>query len=101
MTPDPAQCLLRPAGEFLIKIFQDEGFGSYLKLERENFDKVVMRTSSASQDRLHEQYLLVRGLKVTRSQMQRQTLLKVSAKVRRATDLIKGYRRPLLSVSVV
>ena len=40
---DLAMRVLRPGGDFLIKIFQGEGFDAYLKEVRQNFDKVQMR----------------------------------------------------------
>ncbi|KAF1056933.1 MAG: Ribosomal RNA large subunit methyltransferase E [Pseudomonas delhiensis] len=55
--------VLRPGGDFLIKIFQGEGFDAYLKMVRENFDKVQMRKPLSSRDRSREQYLLARGFR--------------------------------------
>ncbi|MCY1263257.1 Ribosomal RNA large subunit methyltransferase E [compost metagenome] len=55
--------VLRPGGDFLIKIFQGEGFDAYLKSVRENFDKVQMRKPLSSRDRSREQYLLARGFR--------------------------------------
>ena len=55
--------VLRPGGDFLIKIFQGDGFDAYLKETRANFDKVVMRKPLSSRDRSREQYLLARGFK--------------------------------------
>ena len=58
---DLASRVLRPGGDFLIKIFQGEGFDTYLKDVRQKFDKVQMRKPSSSRDRSREQYLLGRG----------------------------------------
>ncbi|CDF86290.1 23S rRNA (uridine(2552)-2'-O)-methyltransferase RlmE [Pseudomonas sp. QL9] len=55
--------VLRPGGDFLIKIFQGEGFDTYLKMVRENFEKVQMRKPLSSRDRSREQYLLARGFR--------------------------------------
>ncbi|ANI17443.1 23S rRNA (uridine(2552)-2'-O)-methyltransferase RlmE [Pseudomonas citronellolis] len=55
--------VLRPGGDFLIKIFQGEGFDTYLKTVRENFEKVQMRKPLSSRDRSREQYLLARGFR--------------------------------------
>ncbi|WP_320406537.1 SAM-dependent methyltransferase, partial [Escherichia coli] len=55
---DLAGRVLRPGGDFLIKIFQGEGFDQYHKQAREMFDKVQMRKSLSSRDRSREQYLL-------------------------------------------
>ena len=60
---DLATRVLRPGGDFLIKIFQGEGFDMYLKDVRSKFDKVQMRKPSSSRDRSREQYLLARGYK--------------------------------------
>jgi len=60
---DLASRVLRPGGDFLIKIFQGEGFDSYLKDVRTRFDKVQMRKPSSSRDRSREQYLLGKGFK--------------------------------------
>ncbi|MHC6223933.1 23S rRNA (uridine(2552)-2'-O)-methyltransferase RlmE [Pseudomonas sp. X10] len=58
---DLATRVLRPGGDFLIKIFQGEGFDQYLKEVRGKFDKVQMRKPQSSRDRSREQYLLARG----------------------------------------
>ncbi|MBK5002469.1 23S rRNA (uridine(2552)-2'-O)-methyltransferase RlmE [Pseudomonas sp. S31] len=60
---DLATRVLKPGGDFLIKIFQGEGFDVYLKDVRSKFDKVQMRKPSSSRDRSREQYLLARGYK--------------------------------------
>ncbi|MFD1261263.1 23S rRNA (uridine(2552)-2'-O)-methyltransferase RlmE [Entomomonas asaccharolytica] len=62
---DFAARVLKPGGDFLIKIFQGEGFDSYLQSIRQAFDKVQMRKPSSSRDRSREQYLLARGFKGT------------------------------------
>jgi len=60
---DLAGRVLRPGGDFLIKIFQGEGFDQYHKDVRKMFDKVQMRKPTSSRDRSREQYLLGRGFK--------------------------------------
>ena len=60
---DLAGRVLRPGGDFLIKIFQGEGFAEYHKQTRQMFDKVQMRKPLSSRDRSREQYLLARGFK--------------------------------------
>lgn len=60
---DLAMKVLAPGGDFLIKIFQGEGFDAYLKEVRQNFDKVQMRKPLSSRDRSREQYLLARGFR--------------------------------------
>lgn len=61
---DLASKVLRPGGDFLIKIFHGEGFDEYLRDVRRRFEKVQMRKPSSSRDRSREQYLLGRGLRV-------------------------------------
>ncbi|MBA1204949.1 23S rRNA (uridine(2552)-2'-O)-methyltransferase RlmE [Pseudomonas capeferrum] len=58
---DLAMRVLKPGGDFLIKIFQGEGFDVYLKDTRLKFDKVQMIKPDSSRDRSREQYLLARG----------------------------------------
>lgn len=60
---DLAGRILRPGGDFLIKIFQGEGFDVYHKDVRKLFDKVQMRKPLSSRDRSREQYLLARGFR--------------------------------------
>ena len=60
---DLAGRVLLPGGDFLIKIFQGEGFDAYHKQVLETFDKVQMRKPLSSRDRLREQYLLARGFR--------------------------------------
>lgn len=60
---DMASRVLRPGGDFLIKIFQGEGFDLYHKQVRGMFDKVQMRKPRSSRDRSREQYLLARGFR--------------------------------------
>ena len=60
---DLAGRVLRPGGDFLIKVFQGEGFDVYHKDIRKLFDKVQMRKPLSPRDRSREQYLLGRGFK--------------------------------------
>ena len=60
---DLAGRVLRPGGDFLIKVFQGEGFDQYHKDIRKLFDKVQMRKPTSSRDRSREQYLLGRGFR--------------------------------------
>ena len=60
---DLAGRVLRPGGDFLIKVFQGEGFDEYHKGMRKLFDKVQMRKPLSSRDRSREQYLLARGFR--------------------------------------
>jgi len=54
---------LSKQGVFLVKVFQGEGFDSFLKAMRDSFQKVVTRKPDASRTRSREVYLLGRGLK--------------------------------------
>ncbi|KJK08621.1 MULTISPECIES: 23S rRNA (uridine(2552)-2'-O)-methyltransferase RlmE [Pseudomonas] len=58
---DLATRVLKPGGDFVIKIFQGEGFDVYLKDARKKFDKVIMLKPDSSRDRSREQYMLARG----------------------------------------
>ncbi|MDM7858204.1 23S rRNA (uridine(2552)-2'-O)-methyltransferase RlmE [Thiopseudomonas acetoxidans] len=60
---DLAIKVLRPGGDFLIKVFHGEGFDEYLKEVRQQFEKVQMRKPASSRDRSREQYLLARGFR--------------------------------------
>ena len=60
---DLASKVLRPGGDFLIKVFHGEGFDAYLRDVRSRFEKVQMRKPASSRDRSREQYLLARGLR--------------------------------------
>ena len=52
---------LKPAGSFLVKVFQGEGFEAFYKLMRSRFAKVSTRKPKASRDRSSELYLLGSG----------------------------------------
>ncbi|MFJ4197522.1 23S rRNA (uridine(2552)-2'-O)-methyltransferase RlmE [Pseudomonas sp. NPDC089534] len=58
---DLATRILKPGGNFLIKIFQGEGFDAYLRDARQKFDKVQMIKPDSSRDSSREQYLLAWG----------------------------------------
>ncbi|MDY7563340.1 23S rRNA (uridine(2552)-2'-O)-methyltransferase RlmE [Pseudomonas sp. 10B1] len=60
---DLAGRVLRPGGDFLVKVFQGDGFDVFHKSVRQVFDKVQMRKPAASRDRSREQYLLGRGFR--------------------------------------
>jgi 23S rRNA (uridine2552-2'-O)-methyltransferase len=62
--------VLRPGGDFLIKIFQGEGFDEYHKQMRQLFDKVQMRKPLSSRGRSREQYMLARGARLSRRLME-------------------------------
>ncbi len=54
---------LKPGGDFLVKAFQGEGFDTFLKAMRQDFQRVVTRKPTASRPRSREQYLLGRGFR--------------------------------------
>lgn len=49
---------LKPGGDFLVKIFQGEGFQAYVQSMRHQFSQVLTRKPRASRDRSSEVYLL-------------------------------------------
>ena len=60
---DLATRVLKPGGDFLIKVFQGEGVDEYHKSVRKQFEKVTTRKPKSSRDRSREQYLLGRGFR--------------------------------------
>lgn len=60
---DFAGKVLKPGGDFLVKVFQGEGFDEYLRDLRRSFDNVVVRKPKASRARSREVYLLGRGFR--------------------------------------
>jgi 23S rRNA (uridine2552-2'-O)-methyltransferase len=60
---DMAARVLRPGGDFLIKVFHGEGFDEYFREMRGQFDKLLTRKPDASRGRSRETYLLARGFK--------------------------------------
>jgi 23S rRNA (uridine2552-2'-O)-methyltransferase len=59
-----AQQHLKPGGNFLVKLFQGEGFDGYVKEARSVFSKVQARKPKASRPRSREVYLLARDHQV-------------------------------------
>lgn len=54
---------LKPGGQFLVKVFQGEGFMDYRKQMEAVFSSVQVRKPKASRDRSAEVYLLGKGLR--------------------------------------
>ncbi|HVK56068.1 MAG TPA: RlmE family RNA methyltransferase [Burkholderiales bacterium] len=54
---------LKPRGDFLVKLFQGEGFDAFMVQARQHFEKVAVRKPEASRDRSNEVYLLGMGKK--------------------------------------
>ncbi len=57
-----AELHLKPGGNFLVKVFQGEGFDEYVRAMRRCFRQVATRKPKASRDRTSETYLLGSGL---------------------------------------
>jgi 23S rRNA (uridine2552-2'-O)-methyltransferase len=60
---DFAQTTLKPGGDFVVKVFQGEGFDAYLQAMRQSFERVVIRKPKASRPKSREVYMLGRGFK--------------------------------------
>ena len=60
---DAAHAFLTPGGNFLIKIFQGEGFDEYFNQVKSNFNSIVIRKPKASRPRSNEVYILAKGFK--------------------------------------
>lgn len=58
-----AQITLKKEGCLLVKVFQGEGFDSFMKSLRENFKSVSTKKPAASRSRSREVYVLARGFK--------------------------------------
>mgnify|MGYP006136051769 CR=1 FL=1 len=56
-----AKKVLNPGGNFLVKLFQGEGFESYIDTVRPKFDTVRILKPKASRPESREVYLLARG----------------------------------------
>ena len=60
---DMAIKILTPNGHFLVKVFQGDGFDTYVQIARQTFKKVVIKKPRASRARSKEVYLLASQLK--------------------------------------
>lgn len=58
---DLAEQVLKPGGGLLVKLFQGEGFDSYLKRLKSSFSTVLIRKPKASRQRSREIYALATG----------------------------------------
>ena len=54
---------LKPGGNFLVKVFQGDGFDDYVREMRKYFSQVLVRKPKASRDRSTEVYMLGKGLR--------------------------------------
>ncbi len=59
-----AREVLRPGGDFVVKVFQGEGFDQYVRDLRSSFAKVVTRKPAASRPQSREVYLVARRYNV-------------------------------------
>ncbi|MGD7036308.1 23S rRNA (uridine(2552)-2'-O)-methyltransferase RlmE [Methylotuvimicrobium buryatense] len=60
---DTARSILNRGGSFLVKVFQGEGYESFLKDARQSFSSVTIRKPKASRPRSNEVYILGKGFK--------------------------------------
>jgi len=60
---DMVRRVLKPGGNFAVKVFQGEGSDAYLKDVRTSFEKVVVRKPDASRSRSSEVYFVAKGFK--------------------------------------
>ncbi len=60
---DLVRKVLKPKGDFVVKVFQGEGSDAYLKDLRTSFEKVIVRKPAASRARSREVYLVGKGFK--------------------------------------
>jgi 23S rRNA (uridine2552-2'-O)-methyltransferase len=60
---DMVRRVLKPKGNFLVKVFQGTGSDAYLKDVRSSFEKVTVRKPKASRPRSREVYVVARGFK--------------------------------------
>jgi 23S rRNA (uridine2552-2'-O)-methyltransferase len=64
LTLELARSVLKQNGTMCLKIFQGEGFDTFLKACRQDFKKVISRKPKASRARSREIYLLAQGYKL-------------------------------------
>lgn len=63
LTLDMVRQVLKPGGNYVVKVFQGEGSDQFLKNVRSSFEKVVIRKPEASRPRSREVYLVAKGFK--------------------------------------
>ncbi len=61
-----AQCILRPRGNFFVKLFEGEMFNEFILTAKRLFDTVKIVKPQASRQKSSEMYLLALGLKSKR-----------------------------------
>jgi 23S rRNA (uridine2552-2'-O)-methyltransferase len=60
---DMARQVLKPKGNFVVKVFHGEGYDDYVKDVKTSFEKVVIRKPDASRPRSREVYVVAKGFK--------------------------------------
>ena len=60
-----AKCILRPSGNFFVKLFEGEMFNDFILTVKKLFDTVKIVKPQASRQKSSEMYLLALGLKST------------------------------------
>jgi 23S rRNA (uridine2552-2'-O)-methyltransferase len=63
LTLDMVRQVLKPGGNYVVKVFQGEGSDQFLKQVRSSFEKVLIRKPDASRSRSREVYLVAKGFK--------------------------------------
>ncbi|MBC9250781.1 23S rRNA methyltransferase [Pseudomonas alcaligenes] len=63
LTLDMVRQVLKPGGNYAVKVFQGEGSAEFLKDVRSSFEKVSIRKPEASRPRSREVYLVAKGFK--------------------------------------
>ncbi|EHK72931.1 MULTISPECIES: 23S rRNA (uridine(2552)-2'-O)-methyltransferase RlmE [Pseudomonadaceae] len=63
LTLDMVRQVLKPGGNYVVKVFQGEGSDVFLKDVRTSFEKVSIRKPEASRPRSREVYLVGKGFK--------------------------------------
>ncbi|MNZ93687.1 Ribosomal RNA large subunit methyltransferase E [compost metagenome] len=63
LTLDMVRQVLKPNGNYVVKVFQGEGSDEFLKDVRRSFEKVAIRKPEASRPRSREVYLVAKGFK--------------------------------------
>ncbi len=68
LTLDMVRQVLKPGGNYVVKVFQGEGSDQFLKDVRSSFEKVVIRKPEASRPRSREVYFVAKGFKAEEPQ---------------------------------
>ncbi len=63
LTLDMVRQVLKPGGNYVVKVFQGDGSDQFLKDMRTSFDKVMIRKPDASRSRSREVYMVGKGFK--------------------------------------